>query len=43
MQNQLDLQRQSLTQEYAATDTTISALNNQASSLSGLGSQFQLF
>lgn len=43
MQNQLDLQRQSLVQEYAATDTTISSLKNQASSLSGMGSQFQLF
>lgn len=43
MQDQLDIQRQSLVQQYAAADTTISSLNNQASSLAGLQNQFSLF
>jgi flagellar hook-associated protein 2 len=43
IQNQLNIQRQSLVQQYAAADTTISSLNNQASSLSGLANQYSLF
>jgi flagellar hook-associated protein 2 len=43
MQNQLNIQRQSLVQQYAAADSTISSLNNQASSLSGLASQYSIF
>ncbi|HVC21292.1 MAG TPA: flagellar filament capping protein FliD [Vicinamibacterales bacterium] len=42
MQNQLALQQQSLQQEYAAADTTISTLNNEAGSLTGLTNQYQL-
>jgi flagellar hook-associated protein 2 len=42
MQNQLAIQQQSLTQEYAAADTTISTLNNEGASLSGLSNQYSL-
>jgi hypothetical protein len=43
MQSQLTIQQQSLVQEFAAADTTISSLNHQASSLSGLQNQYSIF
>jgi flagellar hook-associated protein 2 len=42
-QNRLAIEQASLQQEYSATDDSITTMNNDASSLSNLGSGYELF